>query len=203
MRRTLSILAVLALVQVGAMAIVGGTASAVIVLTGSTNCSLTQGGANFNPGLAAVTANGDEKVEVFGSLTCTTANILTSGISSLTGVYKGVIKFKKATGANKARECANFNGAVPNDKIVAVSKYVVGWTTNAGPAQASTVKYLHAYSAVGSAPSMNLNFAATTAAVTGSFAGTTAQLDDILPIVSPQCPVAAGVITATSGSLVI
>ena len=203
MRRTISIVAVFALVQVGVMASVGGMASAVIVLTGSTNCTLTQGGVHFIPGLATVTPNGDEKVEVFGSLTCTTANISTSGISSLTGVFKGVIKFKKATGTNKARECANFNGAVPNDKIVALSKYVVGWTTNAGAAQASTVKYLHAYTAVGSVPSMDLNFTTTTATVTGSFAGPTAQLDYTLPIPSPQCPVAAGTITATAGSLFI
>jgi hypothetical protein len=195
--------AVFALVQVGVVASVGGMASALIVLTGSTNCTLTQGGVHFVPGLAAVTPNGDEKVEVFGSLSCTTGNISTTGISSLSGVFKGTIKFKKAIGANKARECANFNGGAPNDKIVAVSRYVVAWNTNAGPAQASTVKYLNAYSALGSLPSMNLNFTTSTAVVTGSFAGITAQLDYILPIPSPQCPVAAGLVTATNGSLVI
>jgi hypothetical protein len=203
MRRTISILGVLALIPVGVVASVGGMASASIVLTGSTNCTLTQGGVTFNPGLAAVTSNGDEKVEVFGGLSCTTANVPITGLTSLTGEFKGIIKFKKATGANKARECANFNGAVPNDKIVAVSRYVVAWTTNLGAALASTVTYLHAYSAVGSATSMNLNFTPTTAAVTGSFAGTTALLDYILPIVTPQCPVAAGPVTATAGSLVM
>jgi hypothetical protein len=56
-----------------------------------------------------------------------------------------------------------------------------------------------AYSAVTS-PTMNLNFAPATATVTGSFAGTTAQLLYALP---NGCPVAAGPNTTTSGSLVI
>ena len=94
---------------------------------------------------------------MYGQLSCTTANVLPA-ITSLTGVYKGIIKFKKTPSPNKARACANFTGAVPVDTIVAGSKYTVSWNTSSGPASSSTVHYTGAYSAV-TAPTMNLNFA--------------------------------------------
>jgi hypothetical protein len=93
----------------------------------------------------------------------------------------------------------NFTGAAPVDTIIAGSKYIFSWNTGSGPAVNSTVKYTGTYSAVTS-PTMNLNSAPATAVVTGSFAGSTAQLFHALP---NGCPVAAGANTATSGSLVI
>lgn len=198
MRRNLAILAVIILAPASAILSIGSVASANTVLSGSTNCTLTNGFVNFTYGLSNTPPNGDAKAEVYGQLSCTTANVLPA-ITSLTGVYKGIIKFKKTPSPNKARACANFTGAVPVDTIVAGSKYTISWNTSSGPAASSTVHYTGAYSAV-TAPTMNLNFAPATAAVTGSFAGTTAQLFYALP---NGCPVAAGTNTATSGSLVI
>jgi hypothetical protein len=201
MKRTLATIAVLILVQAGVEASIGGVASAMVVLGGSTNCTLLNGDVNFLPGLTATSPNGDEKAQVFGHVTCNTPNV-TPAVTSLTGVFKGVIKFKKTPAPNKAQECANFNGASPVDKIVAPSKVIVSWTTNIGPAR-SVVMYTGAYSAIGSLTSMDLNFTPATAVVAASFAGPVAQLDMVLPIASPQCPVATGVNVASSGSLVM
>jgi len=201
MQRACRTIAVVMLVLVGVEASISGVASAMVVLGGSTNCTLVNGSVNFVPGLAAATPNGDEKADVFAQMTCTTPNV-TPTVTSLTGIVKGVIKFKKSPAPNKARECANFNGALPVDQIVAGSKYLVSWTTNLGPAR-SVVAYSGNYSAVGAPTTMDLNFTATTATVFQSFAGTTAQLDMVLNIVAPQCPVPAGANTAASGSLVM
>jgi hypothetical protein len=198
MRRNLAILAVIMLVPASVILSMGSVASANTVLSGSTNCTLTTGFVNFTNGLSNTPPNGNEKADVYGQLSCTTANVLPS-ITSLTGVYKGIIKFKKTSGPNKARACVNFTGASPVDTIIAGSKYTISWNTSSGPAASSTVNYTGPYSAVTS-PTMNLNFAPATAAVTGSFAGTTAQLLYALP---NGCPVAAGPNTTTSGSLVI
>lgn len=194
-------MAVFALTQLGFVVSMGTAASAMVVLSGSTNCSLSYGFVKFLPGLAAVAPNGNERAEVYGQVTCNTPNVLPV-ITSLTGVFKGIIKFKHFPAPNKARECVNFNGASPVDQIIAVSKYKIAWTTNLGPA-ISQVDYTGTYSAVGSPTTMNLNFSTSAAVVTGSFAGTTAQLDYILPIPTPQCPVASGIIVANSGTLVM
>jgi hypothetical protein len=106
---------------------------------GPGNCTLTNGFVNFTNGLSTTPPNGNEKAEVYGQLSCTTANILPS-VSSLTGVYKGTITFKKVPNPNQARACVNFTGAGPVDTIIAGSKYIISWNTGSGPAANSTVK---------------------------------------------------------------
>lgn len=197
MKRTIFVAVIFVVAQLGLVVSASGVASASTVLSGSTNCSMTSGFVNFTEGLSATPPNGVEKADVYGVLTCTTANTLPT-ITSLTGIFKGVITFKKTPSPNQARSCANFTGASPVDHI-ASGKYVVSWTTSSGPAVHSVVKYTGTYSAVTST-TMNLNFTPSTAVVTGSYAGSLAQLDYLLPI---GCPVGPGPNNETAGSLVI
>jgi hypothetical protein len=198
MKRTIAVVGMMLLAQAGMVLTLSGTASANVLLGGSTNCTMTTGFVSFLNGLSNTPPNGTAKAEVEGNITCNTPNV-TPSITSLTGVFKGIIKFKKSPPPNQARSCANFTGPAPIDKIVATSKYVISWNTSSGPGVHSVVTYTGNYSAV-TAPLMNLNFALSTATVTGSFAGSTANLDYQLP---NSCPVAAGPNNATSGSLVI
>ena len=111
MKRTLAIVAIVVAAQAGLVLTWSGVATAVPTLSGSANSSLTSGFVNFTNGLSNAPPNGNEKVEIEGQLSCTTANVLPP-ITSLTGVYKGVIKFKKTPNPNQARACGNFIGSV-------------------------------------------------------------------------------------------
>jgi hypothetical protein len=199
MKRRLALVALFSLAQVGMVVSFSGAASASVLLSGSTSCHLVSGYVNFIPGLTASPPNGIEETTVYGVVTCNTPNVLPA-VTTLTGVFKGIIKFKKIPAPDKAQKCSHFKGASPVDQIVGGSQYIVNWNTNLGAAVHSVVTYLGAYSAVGTATTLNLNFSPATAAVSGSFAGTIANLDYILPIIAPQCPIPTGVNNAAAGS---
>ncbi len=200
MKKRIAVAALVALVPVGFVLASGGVAGANPTLTGSTFCTMTNGFVNFLEGLATTPPNGNEKAEIEANLSCTTGNLANvPPITSLTGVFKGIIVFHDPSVPNKAQSCANFVGASPTDMIVATSHYKIQWTANGSPAVPSTVHYSGTYSAT-LGPPMVLSFATSTATVTGSLAGTTANLTYTLP---NTCPVAPGINHEITGSLAI
>jgi len=199
MKRRLAIIALFALAQVGVVVSFNEGASASVLLSGSTSCHLVNGTVDFVPGVTASPPNGMEETTVYGVVTCNTPNVLPA-VTTLTGVFKGIIKYQKIPAPDRAQKCSHFKGASPVDQIVGGSQYVVNWNTNLGAAVHSVVTYLGTYSAIGTATTLNLNFSPATATVSGSFAGTIANLDYILPIHAPQCPIPTGAINASPGS---
>jgi hypothetical protein len=200
MKRIVLAVAVLGAAQIGILAGFTGSAFAAPPLTGNTNCTTSTGFVRFVPGVTAVAANGNEKVDIYGQISCTTSSVTSPTITSLTGVFKGVIKFHKTPGANQARTCANFEGLAPVDKIIAVSKYTVSWRAFNGtvvvPVAASTVHYTGTYSAVVIGTTMTFEMGnavggpSTTTVVAGSFPGSTSQLlTASLTVPAGGCPV--------------
>jgi hypothetical protein len=200
MKRIVVAVAVLGAAQIGILAGFTGSAFAAPPLTGNTNCTTSTGVVRFIPGVTATAANGNEKVQIDGQISCTTSSVTSPTITSLTGVFKGEIKFHKSPGANQARTCAKFEGLAPVDRIVAASKYTVAWRALNGTATvavaASTVHYTGTYSAVVAGTTMTFEMGnaaggpATTTVVAGSFAGSTAQLlTASLTVPTGGCPV--------------
>jgi hypothetical protein len=198
MIRRLAVVSAFVVLQAGVLFGVSGEASAAPVLVGHVTCSIFKGTGKFSPGLTTAGSAGGVKITAKGKFAgCTGGSITISSVTHTVTGGSATINDWYFTGTT-ASKCADFQGAVPVDKVGLI-KMTVKWTLTPPLVVApSHVKYsAGTYSAV-TPPfgpmALDLGAAATppsTTSITGSYAADALTQNTLMNIPTPPagCPV--------------
>jgi hypothetical protein len=198
MIRRLAVVSAFVVLQAGFLFGVSGDASASPVLVGHVSCSTFTGAGKFSPGLTTAGSAGGVKITVKGKIFGCTGGSITIGSTTYTVTGgSATINDWYFTGTTGSK-CANFQGAVPLDKVGLI-KMKVKWTLSPPLVVApSHVKYsAGTYSAVTPAfgpMALDLGSLATppsTTSITGSYAADFLTQNTLMNIPTPPagCPV--------------